>query len=72
MAIRFNHPYTIKTISKSGHNSEVTDRLYDLGFIEGMSIIIEGRLPFGGAWIISSESLYVALRSEEFLRLELG
>lgn len=71
MPILFNRPYLIRAITKSDQDKEITDRLYDLGFIEGMRIIVEKRLPFGGAWIVSSESIYVALRDDEFKRLEL-
>lgn len=71
MEIQFNRPYLIRRILTSGHDSEVTNRLYDLGFLAGMKIIVEKRLPFGGPWIISAESLYVALRNDEFTCLEL-
>lgn len=71
MVIQFNHTYVLRRIIKSDQDSEITDRLYDLGFIEGMEVIVEKRLPMGGPWIVSSESLYVALRNDEFQRLEL-
>lgn len=71
MSIEFNRPYKIQKILKSERNSEITDRLYDLGFIEGLDIIVEKRMPFGGPWIVSSSMIYVALRDEEFQRLEL-
>lgn len=69
--IEFNRPYLLRTILKVDQDSEITDRLYDLGFIEGMKIIVEKRIPMDGPWIVSSESLYVALRDDEFKRLEL-
>ncbi len=71
MAIQFNQSYTIQRIHQSDVNMEITERLYDLGFTEGMQIVVEKRLPLGGPWIISSSTLYVALRDEEFQRLEL-
>ena len=71
MPIEFNRSYFLKKILKSEINSELTDRLYDLGFVEGMTLIVEKRLPLGGPWILSAGSLYVALRQEEFERLEL-
>lgn len=70
MAIQFNKTYLLKSIRVSDENAEITDRLYDLGFVAGMKVIVEKRLPLGGPWIVSSESLYVALRDEEFQRLE--
>lgn len=71
MSIEFNRPYEIQRIITSDQSTEITDRLYDLGFTEGMTIVIEKRLPLGGPWVISSPSLYVALRDDEFRRLEL-
>lgn len=71
MSIEFNRPYQIVSILKSEDSPEITDRLYDLGFVEGMQVIVEKRLPMGGPWILSSPSIYVALRNEEFQRLEL-
>ena len=72
MLIQFNHTYILRKIIISDQDSEITERLYDLGFIEGMEVVVEKRLPLGGPWIVSSESLYVALRNEEFQRLELA
>ncbi len=71
MPVQFNTPYVLQKIKSTELDSEITDRLYDMGFLEGMTIIVEKRLPFNGPWIVSSESLYVALRNEEFQRLEL-
>ena len=71
MSIQFNRPYLLRTIRKSDLDSEITDRLYDLGFVEGMNVVVEKKLPLGGPWIVSAESLYVALRNDEFERLEL-
>lgn len=71
MSIEFNRTYKIQKILKSDQNAEITDRLYDLGFVEGLDIVVEKRMPFGGPWIVSSPMIYVALRDEEFKRLEL-
>tara|TARA_B110001454_G_C12723272_1_gene436175 strand:- start:12811 stop:13029 length:219 start_codon:yes stop_codon:yes gene_type:complete len=71
MRIEFNRPYKIQKILKLDQNPEVTDRLYDLGFLEGLEIVVEKRMPFGGPWIVSSPMIYVALRDEEFNCLEL-
>ncbi len=71
MSIEFNRTYKIQKILKSDQNAEITDRLYDLGFVEGLDIVVEKRMPFGGPWIVSSSMIYVALRDEEFKRLEL-
>lgn len=71
MSIEFNRPYKIQKILKTEQNSEITDRLYDLGFVEGLEVVVEKRMPFGGPWIVSSPMIYVALRDEEFERLEL-
>lgn len=71
MSIEFNRSYKIQKILKSDQNAEITDRLYDLGFVEGIEVIVEKRMPFGGPWIVSSTMIYVALRDEEFQRLEL-
>jgi Fe2+ transport system protein FeoA len=71
MSIEFNRPYKIQKILKLEQNPEITDRLYDLGFLEGVEVIVEKRMPFGGPWIVSSPMIYVALRDEEFKCLEL-
>jgi Fe2+ transport system protein FeoA len=71
MPIEFNRPYQIVRIITSEADSEITARLYDLGFIEGMTVTVEKRLPLGGPWVISTDDIYVALRDEEFQRLEL-
>lgn len=71
MTVEFNRPYKITKIIVSGDSPEISDRLYDLGFFEGMVVVVEKRLPLSGPWIISSSDLYVALRDDEFQRLEL-
>ncbi|MBL7546262.1 MAG: ferrous iron transport protein A [Bdellovibrionaceae bacterium] len=71
MSIEFNRPYKVQRIIKSIQNPEISDRLYDLGFIEGLEIVVEKRLPLAGPWIVSSSMIYVALRDEEFQLLEL-
>lgn len=71
MIIEFNKPYQIQRIIKSAQNPELTDRLYDLGFVEGMEVVVEKRLPLSGPWVVSSSMIYVALRDEEFQLLEL-
>mgnify|MGYP001482950461 FL=1 len=71
MSIEFNRPYKIQKVLKLEQNPEITDRLYDLGFLEGVEVIVEKRMPFGGPWIVSSSMIYVALRDEEFKCLEL-
>lgn len=62
--------YTIKKISIN-EDVNIHQRLLDFGFYEGMQIKIMRRLPFGGPWIIQADSLYMALRDEEFKILEL-
>lgn len=71
MVIEFNRPYKIQKILKYENNVEITDRLYDLGFVEGLEVVVEKRMPLGGPWIVSAPMIYVALRDEEFKRLEL-
>lgn len=71
MSIEFNRPYKIVRIVTVSGEPEISDRLYDLGFVEGMEVVVEKRLPLGGPWIVSSSAIYVALRNEEFQRLEL-
>lgn len=62
--------YTLKKFNLN-EGVNIHQRLLDFGFYEGMQIKIMRRLPLGGPWIIQADSLYMALRDEEFKILEL-
>lgn len=68
----FNKPkavsYPIKAlICDFSGDTIVVARLHELGLKAGLQISIEGRAPFGGAFLVRFGSTAIALRSEEAL-----
>ena len=61
---------TLKKINYNEDTLSIYQRLFDFGFYEGMSVRIVRKILFGGPWIIQADSLYLALRDEEFALLE--
>ncbi|MCK6600093.1 MAG: ferrous iron transport protein A [Bdellovibrionaceae bacterium] len=72
MALEFNKEYHIKKIHFNEAHGGTYARMIDLGLMEGMKIKIIRRLQQQGPWVVQADTLYLALRDEEFSMLELG
>ena len=63
--------YKIKKIRFETDSEHTYQRLYDYGFYEGMPIKVIRQIAMGGPWIIQADTLYMALRADEFALLEI-
>lgn len=43
----------------------LVERLYEIGFLPGETLVFLGRAPFGGPWLFEVRGTTVALRDEE-------
>lgn len=41
------------------------NRLLEMGFIPGSSVVVKRKMPLGGPIVVQSGSIFVALRSDE-------
>jgi Fe2+ transport system protein FeoA len=58
--------YPIKAlIQELAGDPSIVARLHEMGLKAGQTISIEGRAPFGGAFLIRFGTTAIALRSEE-------
>jgi Fe2+ transport system protein FeoA len=63
--------YRLKSIRFDANASDTFQRLHDFGFYEGMPIKVIRQIALGGPWVIQADTLYMALRDDEFALLEM-
>lgn len=45
--------------------SVLVERLYEMGFLPGEKIRLQGKIPLGGPWLVEVRGVTIALRENE-------